>query len=597
MLTFAERYLVGASAADYKGLQDQGATASQAVDQMAQHLFNPDLKAKAQGASKLLHDFLDMAPKLKTTIDQLAQLETMSIDQTGQSISARLSTLELQISSKQNAIGTAGQAQAARTQWLRVGAGALARVIGLGSAVLLGRSLSGAIRGMAKNMRRLAEGDLDAELSGGTGGRELRQMAEALEVFRANGRAVRDMDALKAAEAAEASGLLARREALLGQVQGVVAAALAGDFSGRIDETTATDDLRDFVSSLNKVMATVEQGVGETGDVLDGIAGNDLSGRVAGDYAGVFGRLRDATNTAADKFADVVQRLQAASRALREATAEMVGRSDELSERTTRQAATIEETSAAMEQLAATVARTAGQANEVSQKTQAASTLADEGGEVMNRASDAMVRISTASGKISNIIALIDDIAFQTNLLALNASVEAARAGEAGKGFAVVAVEVRRLAQSAATASADVKALIQQSGEEVASGTRLVAKAEDRLTAILAAVRENSGLMAAISEAAHGQAAAIGEVNTAVRSMDEMTQHNAALVEQNNAAIQRAEAQAGDLDEIVAAFRLDAEEPSEEALDEKIAAVEASARGLGPAIRRAVGDGMRRFAG
>ena len=150
---------------------------------------------------------------------------------------------------------------------------------------------------------------------------------------------------------------------------------------------------------------------------------------------------------------------------------------------------------------------------------------------------------------------------------------------------------------SAATASADVKALIQQSGEEVASGTRLVAKAEDRLTAILAAVRENSGLMAAISEAAHGQAAAIGEVNTAVRSMDEMTQHNAALVEQNNAAIQRAEAQAGDLDEIVAAFRLDAEEPSEEALDEKIAAVEASARGLGPAIRRAVGDGMRRFAG
>ena len=135
-------------------------------------------------------------------------------------------------------------------------------------------------------------------------------------------------------------------------------------------------------------------------------------------------------------------------------------------------------------------------------------------------------------------------------------------------------------------AKSGVKALIQQSGEEVASGTRLVAKAEDRLTAILAAVRENSGLMAAISEAAHGQAAAIGEVNTAVRSMDEMTQHNAALVEQNNAAIQRAEAQAGDLDEIVAAFRLDAEEPSEEALDEKIAAVEASARGLGPAIRR-----------
>jgi methyl-accepting chemotaxis protein len=175
----------------------------------------------------------------------------------------------------------------------------------------------------------------------------------------------------------------------------------------------------------------------------------------------------------------------------------------------------------------------------------------------MLKATGAMERITASSGKISNIIGLIDDIAFQTNLLALNASVEAARAGDAGKGFAVVAVEVRRLAQSAASASSDVKALIDQSATEVAGGSKLVAEAASKLNAILDAVRENSGLMAGISDAARAQAAAIHEVNDAVRSMDEITQHNAALVEQNNAAIEKAEEQSSELDGIVAVFRLE----------------------------------------
>jgi len=173
---------------------------------------------------------------------------------------------------------------------------------------------------------------------------------------------------------------------------------------------------------------------------------------------------------------------------------------------------------------------------------------------VMHQATEAMERITQSSAKISNIIGLIDDIAFQTNLLALNASVEAARAGDAGKGFAVVAVEVRRLAQSAASASADVKVLIEQSATEVKGGSRLVADAAGKLEAVLGASRSSSALMIGIAKESRDQAGSIDEVSTAVRTMDEMTQHNAALVEEINAAIEQTEAQASELDRIVDVF-------------------------------------------
>jgi methyl-accepting chemotaxis protein len=182
---------------------------------------------------------------------------------------------------------------------------------------------------------------------------------------------------------------------------------------------------------------------------------------------------------------------------------------------------------------------------------------AEEGGEVMHKATDAMERIMTSSVKISNIIGLIDDIAFQTNLLALNASVEAARAGEAGKGFAVVAVEVRRLAQSAAEASKEIKGLIDQSGSEVRSGSQLVEQAAERLEAMLQAARANNQLLEGIARDSREQASAIEEINGAMRQLDEMTQHNASLVEQTNSAIAQTESQAADLDRVVDLFAMD----------------------------------------
>ncbi len=174
----------------------------------------------------------------------------------------------------------------------------------------------------------------------------------------------------------------------------------------------------------------------------------------------------------------------------------------------------------------------------------------------MEEATRAMEKISTSSAKISNIIGLIDDIAFQTNLLALNASVEAARAGEAGKGFAVVAVEVRRLAQSAAEASSEIKGLIEVSAGEVQSGTQVVMQIGQQISRLHEAVQQSATMIGAISEASREQARAIDEVGVAIRQMDEITQHNAALVEETNAAIEQTEAQADELDRIVAVFNV-----------------------------------------
>ncbi len=248
--------------------------------------------------------------------------------------------------------------------------------------------------------------------------------------------------------------------------------------------------------------------------------------------------------------------LRQTSRSVRTATGEILSGATDLANRTTRQAATIEETSVAMEVVATAIASNAKRAQQALERVNEVSELAGSSGEVMTSATHAMERITTSSGKISNIIGMIDDIAFQTNLLALNASVEAARAGEAGKGFAVVAIEVRRLAQSAAQASAEVKALIEQSASEVDGGSKLVANAAGMLEQIREAIMVNAQLMGDVASANSEQANSVSDVNRAVSQLDEMTQHNAALVEETNAAIEQTEVQARQLDEIVEIFRV-----------------------------------------
>jgi len=297
-----------------------------------------------------------------------------------------------------------------------------------------------------------------------------------------------------------------------------------------------------------------KQAILTIGSALGELAEGRLDCQIATALPGDLDEVRASLNRTVGRLSEIVSGLRDAAGSLRTATAEIMSGTSDLADRTSRQAAAVEETSAAMEQLAGTVTENAKRAQIAREASLDVSGNARDAGTAIGNANVAMERIATSSGKISNIIGLIDDIAFQTNLLALNASVEAARAGEAGKGFAVVAVEVRRLAQSAAQASADVKALIEQSASEVTGGTRLVAEATDKVNKVVSGIYRSTELVEQISAATQAQASAIAEVSTAVRQMDEMTQHNAALVEETNAAVEQTEGQATELDRIVEQF-------------------------------------------
>lgn len=336
----------------------------------------------------------------------------------------------------------------------------------------------------------------------------------------------------------------------------VMRAARDGDFSKTVDASFSDEELNELAENLNAFIGTVSDGLHETNVVLKAMRNSDLTKRIEGEYKGAFADLKEGVNFSADGLADVVTSIKRTSSAVGESLGDLSHSVESLSSQTSTQAATLEETSAALDSFAQSVEQTAKRAGELRQNSLDMQSGAETGGEVMSRATDAIDRVAASSKKVHEIIGVIESIAFQTNLLALNASVEAARAGDAGKGFAVVADEVRNLAQSTATASKEIRGLIDVSSDEIHQGVELVGEAAKGLAAIVEQVMGSAALIDEISGASEGQTMTLREINQAMRDLDRLTQNNNRLVEGNTDAIDRTRGQFTELVGQVDRFRI-----------------------------------------
>jgi methyl-accepting chemotaxis protein len=291
------------------------------------------------------------------------------------------------------------------------------------------------------------------------------------------------------------------------------------------------------------------------------LAEGELTVRIDSALKGEYEELRQCFNSALARLHDTIQSVMAVTSVIGSKSDELLHGAQDLSHRTEEQAASLEETAAALEQITATLRNTAANTKDASTRALAAKSAAEQGGHVVETAMKAMAKIEQSSKQITDIIGVIDEIAFQTNLLALNAGVEAARAGDAGKGFAVVATEVRELAGRSGEAAKKIKSLIKSSSDDVVSGVKLVNETGQALSRIVEQVVEINALLTGMAQAAEQQSTGIDQVNTAVGQMDQMTQHNASIAQQSSAATEALVAEAGSLSDMVKFFSVNEQHP------------------------------------
>ncbi|XOZ34432.1 methyl-accepting chemotaxis protein [Halomonadaceae bacterium KBTZ08] len=340
------------------------------------------------------------------------------------------------------------------------------------------------------------------------------------------------------------------------EITTIVQAAAAGDFSRRVSEDGKEGYFLEMAQGMNELVATAEKGLNDVVRVLARIADGDLTTRIESDYEGTFGQLKTYTNQTADSLSEMLGQIHQAAETIATAANEIAQGNTDLSSRTEEQASNLEETASSMEQLTSTVKQNTDNARQANTLSDQATQVAQDGGELVAQVVSTMNEINESAQKIEEIIGVIDSIAFQTNILALNAAVEAARAGDQGRGFAVVASEVRSLAQRSANAAKDIKGLISDSVSKIQSGNQLVNQSGDKTQEIVTAIKRVSDINAEISAASEEQSSGIENINTAVSQMDEMTQQNAALVEEAAAAAESQQSQVENLQHLIAQFTL-----------------------------------------
>ncbi|WP_246200477.1 methyl-accepting chemotaxis protein [Shinella kummerowiae] len=399
---------------------------------------------------------------------------------------------------------------------------ALVLMLGIVGIVTFKRIIGG-MDTLRKSMGLVADGELDTQIALAKNNDEIGDMGKALEVFRQGAIANRRLEheAEEGRKRAEAERIAVQEKA----------------------EADAAERLRVATSGL--------------ADGLKRLAGGDLAFQLNDVFAQDFEALRHDFNRSVAQLGTTMGEISGSIATLDSGTREIASGTDDLSRRTEQQAASLEETAAALDEITVNVANSSKRTEEAKNVASRANHSAAESADVVSHAEEAMRKIEESSQQISNIIGVIDEIAFQTNLLALNAGVEAARAGEAGKGFAVVAQEVRELAQRSAQAAKEIKGLIHNSSTEVGNGVKLVRDAGAALKTISAFIVEINAHMESIATSAKEQSVGLAEVNVAVNAMDQTTQQNAAMVEQSNAASNTLANEAVRLRELVSQFRVE----------------------------------------
>ena len=345
--------------------------------------------------------------------------------------------------------------------------------------------------------------------------------------------------------------------AINAQIDELARAARAGDFSMRGDAAAFQYQFQAMVNHLNGMMASSQASIADVSDVLRAISHGNLTARMEGEYEGVFARMRDDANATTTQLTGIVRGIQVAADSINNAAQELAAGNNDLSRRTEQQAANLEEAAASMEELTSTVRQNAELARQADSEAHAAGVAVRETEQAMAQMATVMGEIDQSSARISEISTVIDGIAFQTNILALNAAVEAARAGEQGRGFAVVASEVRTLAQRAGVAAKEIKELIEDAAAKVQSGLAVTVESEAAIARVAQASSRTTQLMSDIAAASKEQAAGIEQVNQVVVQMDQVTQQNAALVEEATAASRALEEQAHALTTSVSVFQLE----------------------------------------
>ncbi|MEL6964913.1 MAG: methyl-accepting chemotaxis protein [Pseudomonadota bacterium] len=556
---YQERFLLSNEEEAYQRATGHLTTANENLSTLLGVLENPGRRQNATATVADIEGYLFNAEEVRSVIKERNNIRIGQLDVIGPKMQAAYEVILDEVVDRQNTLGPEGSETAARIL-IEIGIMSLfSLLVGVIAAGAIARWTSGSVRSTADAMTQLANGDLNIVIKGTEQEHELGMMAKALQVFKDNAQTTKRMqDEKEAAAKAEAQTNADKRqrdEALGKEIVDLVEKVTSGDLANRLSTQGREGILAEVCGQINRLVDGLEAVLKDVGEKMEALAEGDLGQRITANYQGAFGDLKTSVNRTADQLSEIVVEIQTAAGQIKDASAEINSGTEDLSNRTEKAASNLEETAASMEEMSATVKQTAHNSTEANQLAETANQAAGKGGTVVEQAVKAMDGIESSARKITDIISVIDEIAFQTNLLALNASVEAARAGEAGKGFAVVAQEVRQLAQRSAQAASDIKVLIQDSNGQVKNGVELVNQAGQSLAEIVGSIGQVAEIIQGISSASQEQASGVQEINSSVASMDEMTQQNSALVEQSAASARALGDQANKLGELMAFFK------------------------------------------